>query len=243
MRPLPNRRTGPAVRLVVLALCVAGAALAGAAVLAAPADSAAQSAVRQAPTADQERGTFRHGQHESVTCGVCHAREERHRSRRTWTARDCAACHHGTATPAGCTSCHERADFAPPRPTTTPMALSVWESPRVRELTFDHDRHTEVGCLDCHQSGMNVPPESCASCHTHHHRPEAECAQCHVAPDPAVHDLASHAACGACHSAEATARPMLSRPSCLVCHEAQRQHRPGRSCAQCHIMPRTTARE
>lgn len=236
MRVLPTPRHRPAARLAVLALCLAALGVVAAA---GPAGSAAQAV----PAVDPERRAFRHAQHERVTCGVCHALEERHRSRRRWTAQDCAACHHGEATPAGCTSCHERADFASPRRTTTPMHLSVWESPRTRELTFDHDRHADVGCLDCHQGGMSRAPESCSSCHVNHHRPEAECAQCHVAPDPAVHDLASHASCGACHSAEATARPMLSRPSCLVCHEGQREHRPGRSCAQCHIMPRTTARE
>jgi hypothetical protein len=238
MSILPDRGAGPAARLVILALCVAAAGLA------VPAGSSAQSRTGQeAQTVAQERRAFRHAQHRGVTCGECHAVEQRHRSRRTWTAQACAACHHGEATPAGCTSCHQRADFAAPRRTTTPMALSVWESPRVRELMFEHDRHTEMGCLDCHQGGMSLPPEACSSCHVHHHRPEAECARCHVAPDPAVHDLASHASCGACHSAEATARPMLSRPFCLVCHEAQREHRPDRSCTQCHIMPRTTARE
>jgi hypothetical protein len=235
----PAPRPGPAVRL---ALCAA-AVLAGMAVMAAPGGSAAQTPPGQRVPVDPVTGTFRHAVHRGVTCGECHALEDRHRSRRTWTARDCAACHHGNATPAGCTSCHERADFAAPRRTTTTMSLSVWESSRTRELTFDHDRHREVGCLDCHLGGMGRAPETCANCHTHHHRPEAECAQCHLAPDAAVHDLASHASCGACHSAEATARPMLSRPSCLVCHESQREHRPDRSCAACHIMPRTTARE
>jgi hypothetical protein len=242
MRSAPAPGSGPAARPVVLALCATAVVLACALVVAVPADSAAQSTARPAME-DRDPRAFLHARHESVTCGVCHALEERHRSRRVWTAGDCAACHHGNATPAGCTSCHERADFAAPRRTNTPMKLSVWDAPRTRELVFDHARHAEVGCLDCHQGGMGLPPQSCSTCHTQHHRPQAECSHCHVAPDPAVHDLASHASCGACHSAEATARPMLSRPSCLVCHESKREHRAGRSCAACHIMPRTTARE
>jgi hypothetical protein len=238
--PAPGHR--PAARQVVLALCGAAAALAGALVVAAPADSAAQSAGRTA-VEDRDPRAFRHARHEGVTCGVCHALEERHRTRRVWTAADCAACHHGAATPTGCTSCHERADFASPRRTPTLMKLSVWDAPRTRDLMFDHARHAGVGCLDCHQGGMSLPPQSCSTCHAQHHRPEAECSHCHFAPDPAAHDLASHASCGACHSAEATARPMLSRHSCLVCHDTKREHRPNRSCAQCHVLPRTTARE
>jgi hypothetical protein len=221
-----------------MALVVAVLALAG------PPRSEAQTVSGHGRVSDPpERSAFQHERHRSVACGVCHSMDQRHRLPRSWTARDCAACHHGNATPAGCTACHQRAEFAAPRPTATPMALSVWESPRVRDLVFDHDRHGEVGCLDCHQSGMDLPPESCSRCHTDHHRPAAECAQCHVAPDPSVHDLASHASCGDCHSPEATARPMLSRTFCLVCHEDQRDHRPEQECAQCHIMPKTTSRE
>jgi hypothetical protein len=193
----------------------------------------------------QDGRVFRHEAHRSVTCGVCHAREERHRVVRSWTPRDCAACHHDDATPAGCTSCHEPASFAAPRQTATPMALSVWEAPRVRDLVFDHGRHAEVGCLDCHRGGMSPSPEACASCHVYHHRPEAECARCHVAPEPAVHGLAAHGSCGGagCHSDAATQRPMLSRSSCLVCHDGQREHRPGRTCVRCHIKPAGEGRE
>lgn len=174
-----------------------------------------------------------------MTCGDCHRADERHRATRRWTVRDCAACHHGAEVVAGCTSCHERAEFAAPRSTATPMALSVWAETRVRALVFEHDRHSAVGCLDCHRGGMNLPPENCASCHTDHHRPEAQCAHCHRAPDPAVHDLAAHATCtgAGCHAVEVTTRPMLSRQFCLVCHEAERDHRQGRVCIDCHIKP------
>jgi hypothetical protein len=183
---------------------------------------------------------FRHTEHRSVTCGDCHRADERHRATRRWTARDCAACHHGQASALlGCTSCHERATFAAPRWTATPMGLSVWAETRLRDVMFEHDRHTAVGCLDCHRSGMNLPPESCSTCHTDHHRPEAQCAHCHRAPDAAVHDLAAHATCtgAGCHAAEVTTRPMLSRQFCLVCHDDQREHRPGRVCVDCHIKP------
>jgi hypothetical protein len=186
-----------------------------------------------------DRRPFRHDAHRAVACGTCHRPDERHRDLRRWTARDCEACHHGDATPAGCTSCHERAEFVPPRRSPTPMALSVWPGSRVRDLVFEHERHDGIGCLDCHRGGMRVPAEHCSACHTDHHRPEAECASCHVPPAPDVHGLAAHLTCGGagCHSSEATLRPMHSRTSCLVCHTEQRDHRPRRDCVACHVKP------
>lgn len=186
---------------------------------------------------DREPRSFEHEKHRAMTCGVCHAVEDRHRSRRSWTVQDCNACHHGEDAPVGCTSCHQRTDLTAPRPTATIMALSVWDGPRVRNLSFDHDRHADVGCVDCHRRGMTRPPETCESCHENHHRPDAECARCHIPPEPEIHDLAAHGSCagGGCHSVEATARPMLSRTSCELCHQDQREHEPGRSCALCHI--------
>jgi hypothetical protein len=183
---------------------------------------------------------FRHADHQRVTCGDCHRADDRHRATRRWTARDCAACHHGDAASlVGCTSCHARTTFAAPLWTATPMTLSVWEGTRHRDVMFEHERHAAVGCLDCHRGGMGLPPESCAVCHTDHHRPEAQCAHCHRAPDPAVHDLAAHATCtgAGCHAAEVTTRPMLSRQFCLVCHDVQRHHRAGRVCVDCHVKP------
>jgi hypothetical protein len=207
-----------------------------------PAPLAAQDpSSRAVQPVDPAGRDFRHARHAAIPCGECHGLDERHRVRREWSARECSACHHGNATPASCTSCHEAASFTAPLLTTTPMALSVWEGPRTRQLWFEHVRHGEVGCLDCHQGGMSFPPEACSSCHEKHHRPDAECASCHVAPAPEVHGLAAHASCGGsgCHSAAATQRPMLSRPSCLVCHDDKRDHRPGRDCVRCHIMPRS----
>jgi hypothetical protein len=182
---------------------------------------------------------FRHGEHQGVRCGDCHRADERHRATRRWAARDCAACHHGEAAVAGCTSCHQPAAFAAPRWTTTAMSLSVWSDPRVRSVAFDHGRHAAVGCLDCHRGGMDLPPQDCATCHVDHHRPEAQCAHCHRAPDSAVHPMAAHATCtgAGCHAVEVTTRPMLSRQFCLVCHDDQSDHRPGRVCVDCHIKP------
>lgn len=233
MSTLSGTAAGGGVRRVLAAMALGLAALAGPTALGAQVLGEGDTTA----VADREPRSFEHAKHRGVSCGVCHALEQRHRSRRSWTAQDCAACHHGEATLVGCTSCHRRADLTAPRPTATVMALSVWDGPRVRNLSFDHGRHAELGCLDCHQRGMARPPESCESCHENHHRPAAECARCHVPPAPAIHDLAAHASCGGagCHSVEATARPMLSRTSCELCHQEQREHRPDRSCALCHI--------
>ncbi len=186
-----------------------------------------------------DRRPFRHDEHAAVSCGDCHRAGERHRAVRQWTARDCEACHHGASLPAGCTACHEPAELGAPRSIATPLSLSVWSEPRVRDLVFDHGRHGEVGCLDCHRGGMWLAAEPCVSCHVEHHRPEAECASCHVAPEPGVHGLAAHLTCGGsgCHSSEATERPVHTRPSCLVCHTEQRDHRPDRPCVACHVKP------
>lgn len=233
---IPSGMPGGRVRRVLAAMALMALAVAA---LAAPTVVHAQilGEVDSTSVADREPRSFEHAKHRAVTCGVCHAVEQRHRSRRSWTAQDCAACHHGEDTPVGCTSCHERTDLAAPLRAATVMALSVWSDSRVRNLSFDHGLHGELGCLDCHQGGMTRPPETCESCHENHHRPDAECARCHVPPDPAIHDLAAHGSCGGsgCHSVEATARPMLSRTSCELCHQEQREHQPGRSCAQCHI--------
>lgn len=218
------------------------------ATLTAPAGAAAQEAVTDPDTAvsegPQERA-FRHALHRSVSCGTCHAVEERHRARRSWTPEDCAACHHGEEAPVGCTSCHQREDLAAPRPASTVMALSVWREPRVRDLMFDHRLHGEVGCLDCHQGGMSRPPQSCASCHENHHRPEAECANCHVPPEPEVHPMAAHLTCGGsgCHAVADTTPRLLSRTSCELCHVEQRMHNRGRECVRCHILPGYASRE
>jgi hypothetical protein len=235
--PGPSRIFRAAAVLAVAALLAHG-------VVPAPLSAQAVSPPGGSFRVEGEGRSFRHADHQRVTCGDCHRPDERHRSARTWTARDCAACHHGDEAARGCTSCHVRSDFAAPRRTATPMALSVWTEARSRDLLFEHDRHAAVGCLDCHRAGMNRPPESCAACHTDHHRPEAECARCHVAPDPAVHNLAAHASCAGagCHSAAATARPMLSRQFCLVCHDTQREHRPNRVCVNCHIKPAALSR-
>lgn len=234
------------VKWAALALGVAFVGLSG------PVGSDAQVVPRpeSAATADPAAGdpgrrAFQHARHRSVACAACHAREDRHRSSKSWSARDCAACHHADVAVAGCRACHATDALAAPRSASVAMALSVWSGARVRELAFDHDRHGEVGCASCHQGGVDLPPQSCTSCHESHHQATAGCSQCHEAPGPAVHDVAVHGSCAGagCHSVEGAARPMLSRSSCELCHEAQREHRPGRSCARCHIMPRTGARE
>ncbi len=192
---------------------------------------------------EQARRPFEHEYHRNVPCTSCHTSGGQHGVPREWTAETCASCHHDPARGMSCDACHERATFADPRPVAQTMHLSVWRESRTRVLSFDHHLHVQLACRDCHEGAGLLEPPECASCHQNHHRAGVECAQCHRAPDPGVHDLRAHASCGGsgCHSEAATRRPMLSRPSCLICHPGQRDHKPGLECASCHVVPEGSA--
>ncbi len=245
---MPRRRRGVGavamarsgwIARVVLALCVVVA-------LPVPAPLRAQGPVPGGGVSAVEgRRAFEHARHRRVDCEICHSRDERHRSRMSWTAADCAACHHRNEPPAGCLACHDPADLTAPRTRAVPLALSVWDGVRERELSFEHGRHQGVACLDCHGGGMSRPPRSCAECHVNHHRADADCAGCHPTPDPAPHGLAVHESCagGGCHDAATTVGIERARPACLLCHQEKREHKPGRPCAACHVLPRTSGRE
>lgn len=233
------RTHGAAAALRLAVLVGIGALAAG--ITAATLAAQATATPERGPRIAAARRAFLHADHlRTIACGDCHRPEERHVGPASWSPPDCAACHHGEGVVAGCTTCHARAGLAGPRVRATPLSLSVWDGPEVRDLPFDHARHRDIGCLECHRQGMTRPPEACASCHAGHHRPEAECASCHVAPAPAAHDRSAHLGCGGagCHAQAGTPAPMLSRTACLVCHEAQREHRPDGVCAACHVVPR-----
>jgi hypothetical protein len=185
---------------------------------------------------------FRHSQHESVSCTSCHGVGDEHRVTIVRTPRDCAACHHGPdVTPRySCSDCHSAADMPQPGPVPATLALSVWDEPRIRDLPFDHERHTELQCQDCHTSPILLSVErECASCHAEHHYPDAECTSCHLPTEPEAHDPQAHLTCSGsgCHSGESAERPALSRSLCIMCHTEQWDHEPGGDCASCHMIP------
>lgn len=176
-----------------------------------------------------------HGSHAAVDCGNCH-RNSATATRAELTQADCMACHHGTERDIACTRCHE---VPGPRRVTRPMDFSVWSAPRTRGLPFDHAIHVDLGCRSCHMPPPELRPNlECVSCHDEgHHRPTADCAQCHGTDIIRNHDLDAHQTCSAsgCHNQPTIeAISLLSRGVCVACHQAQRTHQEGQDCAECH---------
>jgi hypothetical protein len=228
----------------------------GAVVFVAGAIAMTAAATRGEPVAalsldQQQARPFRHAAHRALSCGGCHPTGERHRMVRVWTPADCAACHHDPARAYPCANCHPAEVLPPAGRVPVTLSLTVWDSAAIRDLPFAHARHAAKSCQECH-----IPPAGaaarteCAACHTDHHRPEADCAQCHRPARPGAHGLAVHLTCAGsgCHERVAepvplrgvAMRPLLSRTLCLLCHPEQREHEPGGTCHVCHRIPATS---
>jgi hypothetical protein len=120
------------------------------------------------------------------------------------------------------------------------MNLTVWDEPRSRSLPFEHETHGTFTCQECHTGPVLLAVEKgCADCHDDHHRPGAECSQCHLPTEPGVHGLEVHLTCtsSGCHAGTAGERPALTRNMCLTCHQEQLDHEPGLDCQKCHMVP------
>jgi hypothetical protein len=184
---------------------------------------------------------FRHVVHQAISCSECHQTGPQHRSPRTWTPADCAACHHDARRAMQCAQCHAPGTWDAPRRTLLQLALSVRPEREVRPVTFEHQRHATLQCAQCHDpaAGVRLTPPPCASCHTEHHRGAAECSTCHLPAPAGTHGLQVHLTCAGseCHALSPATQPTLSRPFCLLCHEEQREHEPGGLCHECHRVP------
>jgi hypothetical protein len=190
-------------------------------------------------TADTLPRPFLHPDHESLSCTECHGTDTEH-GVITQTARACAACHHDPVRDYGCESCHPATGPEDARPVSAPMDLTVWDQPRSRDLPFDHQLHEALNCQECHTGSVLLAVETtCAACHEEHHRPQAECSQCHRPAEEGTHGLEVHLTCtsSGCHAGTAGERPALTRNLCLTCHTDQRDHEPGLSCQNCHMIP------
>jgi hypothetical protein len=161
---------------------------------------------------------------------------------------DCARCHHSGAGREQCATCHRGAAFAPASvQTERTYRLAAKSTAVTRRLPFEHQRHQAVACLRCHTNPVTRAAEGadCASCHTNHHRAEANCVACHAGANPvAAHKPSDHPNCASasCHGARAANLP-FSREMCLMCHTTQTRHAPGKVCEQCHkVMARGTQR-
>jgi hypothetical protein len=194
--------------------------------------------------AAQSNTPFDHERHERVACTACHGTGGQHRTLLIRSEQDCQACHHDAARNQACAACHATTELPEPGTIVRPLALSVWDGPRARELGFGHALHTGVECRACHATPPTLAMErTCASCHTEHHSPAANCQSCHATPAAGVHEASAHLSCagGGCHAAQAAPSPVLSRGLCIACHEPQRTHEPHAVCARCHQIPDSAA--
>lgn len=179
--------------------------------------------------------TFNHAPHRNLECALCHRSDRRHAEMVLQSSADCAACHHQGRSSTPCLTCHAKRDLAFSRTEAVPVALSVWDAPRSRDLPFPHARHTGLPCSACHAKGGERAQADCAKCHEAHHAADATCTTCHAAPPADAHDADVHEAeCTDCHAkGPQRARPD-TRAFCLTCHRSQNDHNPGKICADCH---------
>jgi hypothetical protein len=238
---MKGRSGGSRAALVAGLIVLVGLAAVAAVKSIPPGSAQALPSVSSTPDTSRQRRPFEHRQHERVSCVSCHGTGEQHRTFLVQTPRDCASCHHDPARAQTCGTCHS-AGLPNNQPIPTSLRLSVWDSARSRVLRFSHDIHTAINCRDCHTTPVTMTRvRDCASCHTEHHRPEANCTTCHVSAKAGVHRASVHLSCAGsgCHSAAVAPPPTLSRTLCLACHEKQTTHEPGRVCADCHRIPRS----
>jgi len=179
--------------------------------------------------------TFNHAPHRNLECALCHRSETRHAELALHSSADCAACHHQGRRAAACVTCHAKPTLAFARTETVPLALSVWDASKSRELPFPHGRHAGLACNECHAKGGERAQADCAKCHDAHHQAQASCTTCHAAPPAGAHDAEVHEAdCTDCHAkGPQRARPD-TRAFCLTCHRSQVDHNPGKICEDCH---------
>lgn len=196
---------------------------------------------RESPRQQRDTSRFEHQRHESVSCTTCHTTTDQHGGLKR-AARQCSACHHGnTAVGRACERCHQPDELSTTYRIATPVALTVWPTPRTRPLDFAHTRHQTLACAECHTATITRAVEkTCQSCHVQHHDAARTCASCHP-PARAVHTRAVHeTGCGGsgCHTSATTATTAAVTPVravCVACHDEHAAHKPGGECATCHL--------
>jgi hypothetical protein len=177
-------------------------------------------------------------------------------------ASTCAACHGTQVTLASqnpghdeCTKCHEPHHPAPasaPRCGRCHSAEASTAPTGHRECVRCHEAHSggmreATTCATCHREKAagqhgNLRGAGCLSCHRPHgpDRPASPpvCTTCHQpARLPALHAVAAHQRCDACHQAHRA--PRSDRATCLACHQDRRAHEPqATACAACHTFRR-----
>lgn len=182
---------------------------------------------------------FDHVRHRELGCKECHSVSEAHGTVTVRSSRDCQSCHHDPRTVRrGCQQCHGPEEIEVARDVSLPMRLEASGASRTRAAAFDHDAHAEIACASCHgESVTRAATVACESCHLDHHRPTAQCTDCHGDPPPDSHTLAVHTdgcAGSGCHPDATYGRLTVGRETCLACHSVLADHEPGQACARCH---------
>jgi hypothetical protein len=176
-----------------------------------------------------------HSRHATVDCAQCHVLPGETAGAAVAPA-ECNACHHGTAQTLTCNHCHASAPAGVYR-LSVAIRVSVRPAATQRELLFDHSRHRNLECTECHADRPAVgSPRPCSTCHTQHHQPQSQCANCHPPMPMDLHDASAHRGCGGsgCHQDEQV-NSLSGRQLCLVCHREQVDHEPGELCSRCHL--------
>jgi nitrate/TMAO reductase-like tetraheme cytochrome c subunit len=164
-----------------------------------------------------------------LECAQCHTSMDDHGGTTIVSQTQCADCHHqGFGGAETCVSCHSLGRGAP---------SDTYELP---SGNFPHDVHGSlpgVSCRACHnEEGMSASETDCASCHTEHHFPEADCLACHRGGAVDYHEVMDHAACVTCHES-AAGIDRWTRQVCLSCHAGMRRHNAPEPCQTCHRVP------
>ncbi len=180
--------------------------------------------------------------HLSVSCGDCHAPDEKHRA----ASSDCVSCHvdddvHAGSLGAECQDCHNEQGWS--------------------DTGFDHDTvgyrltggHASVECVDCHRGNVyEGTPTQCISCHAvddvHGGGNGTACHDCHstatwrnIGFDHfgetgfALEDGHGGLNCQDCHTREDFKDGLES--ACAGCHLSEDDHqgRNGTECETCHL--------
>ncbi len=205
---------------------------------------------RDADIVPVDAGVFDHGisdfpllgAHIGVSCGDCHAPDDKHRDARS----ACAACHAGDDVHDGslgddCQACHG--------------------DRRWSETGFDHDavgyrltgKHRDVECVDCHRGNVfDGTPTQCMSCHAvddvHGGSNGPACHDCHststwrsigfdhlAETGFALTDGHGGLDCQDCHTREDFKDGLVG--ACASCHLSEDDHqgRNGDECETCHV--------
>lgn len=181
---------------------------------------------------------FRHAQHETVQCQVCH---DTGMATAPSDPRFCSSCHHRRSSARGCAACHDSEQLARAGATVLrSLDLSVGSTGE-RSLAFPHSAHESLSCTRCHTDPprLSAAEVNCTECHEDHHDLDASCGACHVAPPDSAHPLSAHTTCtgSGCHESVAFEAAPRSRSVCETCHRPMTDHRVGEECVACHVLP------